>query len=97
MRYCICISLEREAFLEITGTVSYTFSDGTGTRSFSCYNHNAFLDMMEGALSGKTGFQERQDTAMWEHWRGTKEHFLYPFWLVDGPITRLINGVIQRH
>jgi len=56
MRYCICISPEREAFLEITGTVSYTFSDGTGTRSFSCYNHNAFLDMMEGALSGKTGF-----------------------------------------
>ena len=23
---------------------------------FSCYNHNAFLNMMDGALSGKTGF-----------------------------------------
>ena len=27
-----------------------------GKRSFTCHNHNAFLTMMEGALSGKTGF-----------------------------------------
>jgi len=27
-----------------------------GGRSFSCNNHNAFLGMMDGALSGKTGF-----------------------------------------
>ncbi len=27
-----------------------------GTRSFSCNNHNAFLHMMDGALTGKTGF-----------------------------------------
>ena len=56
MRYCIQISPQKDAFLEITGTSSYTFSDGSGNRTFSCYNHNTFLDMMEGALSGKTGF-----------------------------------------
>ena len=37
-------------------TPSYSFQDVSGKRSFSCNNHNAFLSMMEGALSGKTGF-----------------------------------------
>lgn len=56
MSYCITQSPEREAFLEITQTRSYQFSNLAGTRSFSCSNHNAFLNMMEGAISGKTGF-----------------------------------------
>lgn len=56
MRYCIRISPKREEFLEITGTPSYVFSDVDGKRSFSCVNHNAFLGMMDGALTGKTGF-----------------------------------------
>ena len=56
MRYCIRISPKKEEFLEITRTASRTFSDVEGKRSFSCVNHNAFLGMMEGALSGKTGF-----------------------------------------
>ncbi|MCI5994461.1 MAG: D-alanyl-D-alanine carboxypeptidase [Blautia sp.] len=56
MRYCIMISPKREEFLEITGTLSYVFSDVEGSRSFSCVNHNAFLGMMDGALTGKTGF-----------------------------------------
>ena len=43
-------------FLTITGTRSYQFQDVDQKRSFSCRNHNAFLDMMDGALSGKTGF-----------------------------------------
>lgn len=43
-------------FLEITGTKSYSFSDLDGRRQFSCQNHNAFLNMMEGAISGKTKF-----------------------------------------
>lgn len=30
-----------------------------GSRYFSCNNHNAFLTMMEGALSGKTGFTNK--------------------------------------
>lgn len=52
MSYCI----KNETFLEITRTPSYQFSNLAGTRSYSCNNHNAFLQMMEGALSGKTGF-----------------------------------------
>lgn len=56
MRYCIFQSPKKEKFLEITRTPSYSFQDVSGKRSFSCNNHNAFLSMMEGALSGKTGF-----------------------------------------
>lgn len=56
MSYCIKQSPKKENFLKITRTPSYTFSDIEGKRSFSCNNHNAFLNMMEGALSGKTGF-----------------------------------------
>lgn len=56
MRYCIRESDRREEFLEITGTKSHSFQDVSGSRQFTCNNHNAFLSMMEGALSGKTGF-----------------------------------------
>lgn len=56
MAYCIGESDKNAEFLEITRTPSYTFSDAEGKRSYSCYNHNAFLSMMDGALSGKTGF-----------------------------------------
>ena len=56
MRYCIMTSGEKEAFLEVTRTKEYQFQDTDRKRTFSCHNHNAFLDMMDGALSGKTGF-----------------------------------------
>ncbi len=56
MKYCIMESPKKEEFLEITRTGSWQFSNLDGNRSFSCNNHNAFLGMMEGALSGKTGF-----------------------------------------
>lgn len=56
MAYCIKESPKREEFLKITRTASYSFSNTEGKRSFSCSNHNAFLNMMDGALSGKTGF-----------------------------------------
>lgn len=56
MSYCITKSPQKEAFLEITRAPSHSFTDLTGKRNFSCTNHNAFLNMMTGALSGKTGF-----------------------------------------
>ncbi|UWP59714.1 D-alanyl-D-alanine carboxypeptidase family protein [Ruminococcus gauvreauii] len=56
MRYCIMQSPKREEFLAITQTASYTFWNMEETVIYNCYNHNAFLSMMEGALSGKTGF-----------------------------------------
>lgn len=56
MRYCIRESPKKDAFLEVTRTKEYSFTNVKGDRSFSCSNHNAFLTMMNGALSGKTGF-----------------------------------------
>ena len=56
MKYCITGSPERDGFLEITRTESYTFSDCDGNGNYTCNNHNTFLKMMEGALTGKTGF-----------------------------------------
>lgn len=65
MSYAVLYSPKKQEFLTITQTPSYTFhnvvegADDTysdGSRSFSCNNHNAFLHMMEGAISGKTGF-----------------------------------------
>lgn len=65
MSYCIKESPKKEEFLTITRTAQYSFSnknvaeDGSvtdGGRSFSCNNHNAFLNMFDGALTGKTGF-----------------------------------------
>lgn len=56
MAYCVAQSPKREEFLRITQTRSHSFTDVSGARSFSCQNHNAFLDMMPGVLSGKTGF-----------------------------------------
>lgn len=64
MSYCIMSSPKKDDFLTITRTPSHSFSSyrckegqylETG-RIFSCQNHNAFLSMMDGALSGKTGF-----------------------------------------
>lgn len=56
MSYCIEQSPKKKEFLEVTGTKTYAFKDLEGKRSFSCNNHNAFLTMMDGAISGKTGF-----------------------------------------
>ncbi len=56
MSYCIMESPKKEEFLEITGTATHSFSNVEDTRTFSCSNRNTFLEMMEGAISGKTGF-----------------------------------------
>ncbi|MFW5650618.1 MAG: serine hydrolase [Acetivibrio ethanolgignens] len=56
LSYCITESAQKEKFLEITQKSSHSFSDLEGKRQFTCNNHNAFLNMMEGALTGKTGF-----------------------------------------
>lgn len=61
MAYCI----KNEKFLKVTQTRSHTFSNikvdesgntTNGSRTFTVNNKNAFLNMMDGALSGKTGF-----------------------------------------
>ena len=50
------LSPKADLFLQITGKTEYSFTDTEGEYSYHCYNHNAFLTMMDGALSGKTGF-----------------------------------------
>lgn len=67
MRYCVMESPKRKEFLEITGVSSYQFSDLEQTQTYSCINHNAFLTMMEGAVSGKPDLPGRQDIATWGH------------------------------
>ena len=52
MRFC----MQNDTFLCITREPSWNFTDLDGTRSFTVNNKNAFLNMMEGALTGKTGF-----------------------------------------
>ena len=52
MRFC----MQNDTFLSITREPSWNFTDLDGTRSFTINNKNAFLNMMEGALTGKTGF-----------------------------------------
>ena len=56
MRYCIRQSPKAAEFLNITQTPSYSFWDLDQQYIYDCANHNAFLNMMDGALSGKTGF-----------------------------------------
>ena len=57
LRYCMKSSPQRDLFLEITGTQDYSFTENG--RFFQCHNHNAFLQMMDGAFTGKTGFTNK--------------------------------------
>lgn len=59
MRYCVKESPKSKEFLEITRTPAASFSNEAGSRTFSVVNHNAFLSMMDGVLSGKTGFTSK--------------------------------------
>lgn len=61
MKYCI----KNEEFLKITRKASYTFANKVanenneyvnGDRIYTVTNKNAFLNMMDGVISGKTGF-----------------------------------------
>lgn len=52
MRYAI----DNEDFLKITQTADYSFTDCDRKRSFEVHNKNVLLIMMDGVLSGKTGY-----------------------------------------
>ena len=59
MRYCITQSPKKDDFIEITTTENYTVKSQNSGRIISCYNRNSFLNMMDGASSGKTGYTGR--------------------------------------
>lgn len=52
----LAYAIQNKEFLTITRTGTHSFTDCSGKRSFTVANKNAFLSMMEGALSGKTGY-----------------------------------------
>lgn len=54
MRYCITGSEKKEEFLRLTTVEQYSFN--ANGRCFILTNHNSFLQMMQGALTGKTGY-----------------------------------------
>ncbi|MFQ9393866.1 MAG: hypothetical protein ACLR2E_06770 [Lachnospiraceae bacterium] len=76
LRYCIQESPKREEFLKITRTGEKTFFNLAGNRSYSCVNHNAFLSMMDGALTGKQALRGKPATVMGgaERWRTYFRH-----------------------
>ena len=94
MQYCIMTSGEKEAFLEVTRTKEYQFQDTDRKRTFSCHNHNAFLDMMDGALSGKTGFTAEAGYCYVGSLRRMSVPLSWHFWHADGRIIKDINGKI---
>lgn len=55
MRYCAWDSAASDTFLELTQTRSYSFCGLDGS-SYSLSNHNNLLDMLDCAITGKTGY-----------------------------------------
>lgn len=56
MRYCTSLSEQAGEFLKITETGEWSFTDLDQKRTHYCVNHNTLLSMMEGVISGKTGY-----------------------------------------
>ena len=57
MAYCILESEKSAEFLDVTRCESHSFT--ANGRNFYLANHNAFLHMMDGVVSGKTGFTNK--------------------------------------
>lgn len=55
MSYCAWESPVCEEFLSLTQTRNYSFNSLSGT-GYSVSNKNSFLDMMDGVITGKTGY-----------------------------------------
>lgn len=55
MKYCTWDSPKAKEFLAITQKPSHSFRS-LGGRNFCANNHNLFLSMMDGVLTGKTGY-----------------------------------------
>ncbi len=56
MKYCVVDSPVRDKFISICQTRSYTFSDYENKHVYTVNNKNAFLDMYDNVIAGKTGF-----------------------------------------
>ena len=98
LRYCIMVSPQREAFLKIHPHHAVYFSGLRKNFSYSCNNHNAFLNMMEGALTGKTGFTcGCRILLCGGDCSGMTGLLSLLYWHAAGLITEIINGWIQKN
>lgn len=106
MSYCIVNSPQKDGFLEITRTPSHSFSNlkvkeggeaVSGGRNFSCNNHNAFLSMMEGALSGKTGFTGKAGYCYVGSLKRDDKTFVVALLACGWPNNKTYNGRIQEN
>ena len=92
MSYCI----KNDTFLKITQTKQYSFQNVERSRNFTCNNHNAFLQMMDGALSGKTGFTADAGYCYVGALKRETGHLWYHCLPAAGRITKAINGQIPE-
>lgn len=83
--------------LEITRADAYTFTDCKGEKSYSCVNHNTFLKMMDGALSGKTGFTQDAGYCYVGALRKDGKTLIVALLACGWPNNKGINGRIQRN
>lgn len=97
MRYCIKESPKADQFLKITGEAEYTFTDVSGKYAYHCYNHNAFLKMMDGAVSGKTGFTGNAGYCYVGALEQNGKHILWHCLHAAGRTIELINGRIREN
>ena len=56
MSYCVLKSPARNLFCNITQTSTYQVKELHGNKVKTLYNHNALFQMVEGVISGKTGY-----------------------------------------
>lgn len=56
MKYCCFDSPKKEEFIKICNTKNYSFSDVDGKKSYYINNKNAYMNMRDGVIAGKTGF-----------------------------------------
>ena len=89
--------IQNDKFLEITETASKTISSIDGTFQAALNNHNALLSMLDGVISGKTGFTAKAGYCYVGAY--LKMTVLTPLlcWHVGGQITRITNGKIRKH
>ena len=89
--------IQNDKFLEITETASKTISSIDGTFQAALNNHNALLSMLDGVISGKTGFTAKAGYCYVGAYRQNDRTYTFALLACGGQITRITNGKIRKH
>ncbi|MFR5702325.1 MAG: hypothetical protein ACLUD0_10950 [Eubacterium ramulus] len=91
--------IQNDKFLKITQTVSKTISSIDGTFQVALNNHNALLSMLDGVISGKTGFTAKAGYCYVGAYRQRGPYYIpLRCWPVAGRINkRLQVGGCKKH